>query len=158
MADVRAEVALRPAEVAALLDQQRVIILGTSGPDGRPHLAPMWYLPTGDGRIAMWTYATSQKAANLRREPRATLLVEAGHSYRELRGVSLDVTVRMVEGPDEVAALGARLAQRYDAAEGGGPHGPHGPDVTAAIRHQARRRVGLMFTATRVRSWDHGKL
>jgi PPOX class probable F420-dependent enzyme len=149
MANVRAEVALRPLEVQTLLNDQRVIILGTLGQDGLPHLAPMWYLPMPDGRVGMWTYATSQKALNLRRDPRATLLVEAGHSYRELRGVSMDCTVRLVEGPDEVAELGARLAQRYDDAA---------TDNPAAVRRQAHRRVGLIFTATRVRSWDHGKI
>lgn len=37
----------------------------------------------------VWTYAKSQKIKNLERDPRATLLVETGHEYSELRAGGL---------------------------------------------------------------------
>lgn len=160
MANVRAAVALDGDEVRTLLHDERVIILATIGPDQLPHLAPMWYLPLDDGRIAMWTYGRSQKVRNLRREPRATLLVEAGVSYHELRGVSLDCEVEFVEDAAQVEQLGARLSRRYagTAPVGAGPVGGDAAEIPDVIRAQARKRVGVIFTPTRVRSWDHGKM
>ena len=64
----------------------------------RPHLAGLWYLPV-DGRLDCWTYAASQKARNLQRDPRATLLTEAGSGYQELRGVSMECTAELVPDP-----------------------------------------------------------
>ena len=61
------------AERAAFLDAQRTLVCATLGPEGRPHLAALWYVPAG-GRLDCWTYAASQKARNLERNPRATLL------------------------------------------------------------------------------------
>ena len=57
----------------------------------------MWYFPRGDG-IATWTYRSSQKAANLRRLAQATVLIETGDSYDQLRGVSMECDVELVEG------------------------------------------------------------
>ena len=56
-----------------------------------------------DGRIAFWTYRTSQKARNLARDPRLTCLVEDGEDYFELRGVQVAGVVR----PDRRPGRGA---------------------------------------------------
>ncbi len=61
-------------EVAAFLDGQRIVTCASGGADGRPHLMPLWYVPDGLTVLA-WTYAASQKAKNLRRDPRATLQI-----------------------------------------------------------------------------------
>ncbi|MFL6222212.1 MAG: pyridoxamine 5'-phosphate oxidase family protein, partial [Actinomycetes bacterium] len=70
--DRRRQIRMTEAEVAAFLDAQRTLICATVGPGGRPHLAALWYLPAA-GRLDCWTYAASQKARNLARDPRATL-------------------------------------------------------------------------------------
>ncbi|HYM55878.1 MAG TPA: pyridoxamine 5'-phosphate oxidase family protein, partial [Solirubrobacteraceae bacterium] len=86
------------AEVASFLAEERTVTCATAGPRGWPHLMPLWYVlrevPPGDGdapgpRVWAWTYAASQKVRNLERDPRATLQVEAGELYQELRGVML---------------------------------------------------------------------
>ena len=53
---------------------------------------PLWYV-VRDGRLWSWTYAKSQKVRNLERDARATLQVEAGVDYEELRGVMLETDV-----------------------------------------------------------------
>ena len=73
-------------EVLALLDEERTVVCATNGRRGWPHLMPLWYVvrPTGDGgapQLWAWTFAKSQKARNLERDPRATLQVEAGERY-----------------------------------------------------------------------------
>jgi PPOX class probable F420-dependent enzyme len=147
--DRRRQIRMSEAEVAAFLEEQRTVVCATIGPGGRPHLAALWYLPV-DGRLDCWTYAASQKARNLERNPRATLLTEIGAAYQELRGVSLECDAELVRDPAQVLDIGVALAVR---------HGAHpGPDLRAGLAAQAAKRVGIRFRPTRVSSWDHRKL
>ncbi|MGQ0840327.1 pyridoxamine 5'-phosphate oxidase family protein [Actinokineospora sp.] len=147
----RDQIKLTPGEVLDFLAAERVANVATIGPNGRPHLIPVWYIPEGDG-LSTWTYATSQKVANLRRLPQATVLIEAGDSYETLRGVSLECDVALTEDTERVAAIGSALTERYTGSA----------EVAAAasqfVRVQAEKRVGVVFTPTKVVSWDHRKL
>jgi PPOX class probable F420-dependent enzyme len=145
---------MSPDEVLAFLAERRVINVATINPNGRPHLAPLWYFPHEDG-VATWTYGTSQKAKNFRRLPEATVLVEDGDSYEKLRGVSFEADVEHVEDTEEVTRMGTALMQRYSGAK---PGDPASAELQAFIAGQAAKRVGLVFRPTKVVSWDHGKL
>jgi PPOX class probable F420-dependent enzyme len=134
-------------EVAGFLSEQRIVVCATNGPEGWPHLMPLWYVVRGE-EIWAWTYAKSQKVRNLERDPRATLQVEAGELYHELRGVMIEARTTIHRDIETVAGVGTELLGRY--AGGGGAD-----DV---VRAQAAKRVGLQFTAQRVRTWDHRKL
>jgi PPOX class probable F420-dependent enzyme len=147
--DRRRQIRMSEAELAAFLDAQRTVTCATLGPGGRPHLVALWFVPVG-GRLDCWTYAASQKARNLERDPRATLLTEAGTTYQELRGVSMECDAELVRDPELVLDIGVALAVRY----GGTP----GPGLRAALAPQATKRVGARFHPTRVSSWDHRKL
>jgi PPOX class probable F420-dependent enzyme len=139
-------------EVAAYLDQQRVLNVATLGPTGHPHVVAMWYAML-DGRPSFWTFGKSQKVLNLRRDPRITALVESGDSYNELRGVELVGTAQIVEGFDDIVTIGRSVAAKYqgsDAAESA--------DVLAFLEAQARKRVGVVIDVERAVSWDHTKL
>jgi PPOX class probable F420-dependent enzyme len=147
--DRRRQIRMGEAELAAFLDAQRTVTCATIGPGGRPHLVALWFVPAG-GRLDCWTYAASQKARNLERDPRATLLTEAGTTYQELRGVSMECDAELVRDPELVLDIGVALAVRY----GGIPS----LEVRAALAPQAAKRVGVRFHPTRVSSWDHRKL
>jgi len=147
--DRRRQIRMSDAELAAFLEEQRTVTCATVGPGGRPHLAALWYLPVG-GRLDCWTYAASQKARNLERDPRATLLTEAGTAYQELRGVSMECDAELVRDPDQVLGIGVALAVRYGATPG--------PELRAGLAAQAAKRVGIRLHPTRVSSWDHRKL
>jgi general stress protein 26 len=149
------------AEAAAFLDEQWVMTCATQGPRGFPHLMPLWYVvrqsaPHAEGvdgarrwTLWAWTYRKSQKVVNLRRDPRATLQIEAGgREYGELRGVMIEAETRLHEDLDTVSALGAEILSRYTG-------GQVGAEMVAA---QAPKRVGLEFTETRRVTWDHRKL
>jgi general stress protein 26 len=146
----RDQIRLTDSERAAFLDEQRVVICATSGPRGWPHLMPLWYV-IRDGELWAWTYARSQKVRNLERDARATLQVEAGESYDELRGVMIEARTEVHRDIDVVTGVGADLAQRYGGGE-------LAPDALAAIRAQAAKRAALQFVAQRTASWDHRKL
>lgn len=138
-------------EITAFLAEGKVANFATMGPNGRPHLIAMWYFPSGGG-IATWTYRSSQKAANLRRLGQATVLIEAGESYDQLRGVSMECDVELVEDGEKVALMGAELMRRYNPSE------QAATAATQFVRLQAPKRVGLVCTPTKIVSWDHRKL
>ena len=148
----RDQIKMTPEEVRALLDSERVAIVSSHGPRGWPHSMPMWFVPREDG-IWIWTYAKSQKVKNLERDPRATLLVEAGEEYLELRGVQIEAEAEIIRDPDQVLEFGKDLTIRYsegiDSIEG---------DAAQAMRAQAAKRVAIRFAARRTATWDHRKL
>ena len=142
----RDEIRMSDDEVRAFLEEQMVMTIGTIGPNGRPHLMALWYVPDGLGMTG-WTYAKSQKAKNLERDPRATIQVETGVQYHELRGVMMECDVEMDR---DAEPYGLALFKRYA--------GTLDESVTAMVQKQAPKRVGLRFMPTRIVSWDHSKL
>lgn len=150
----RAGVRLDEAEIAAFLGSRTKVQIATIGPDGTPHLTTLFYV-YDQGRIVFWTYAASQKVANLRRDPRISALVEDGEEYAELRGVSIRGRARLVEEYDDVRALGARVAARMAGVEDPGDLGDVGAEI---LDRQARKRVGVIVEPERFASWDHRKM
>lgn len=149
----RDAIRMTPDEVTAYIAEQKVINVATMGPNGRPHVTPLWYSPHDGGGLATWTYRSSQKAANLRRLPQATILIESGEQYDTLRGVSMECDVELVEETDAVTEIGMALLSRY-----AGPDTGAGDDVLTFVAGQAPKRVGLVCTPTKIVSWDHTKL
>ena len=136
-------------EVAAFLDEQRVVTCATLGPRGWPHLMPLWYL-VRDGEVWAWTYAKSQKVKNLERDAKATLQVEAGTEYHELRGVMFECDTELIHDTERVQEFGVALFDRY--APGGGDA------VVEMVAAQAPKRVVMRFAERRRATWDHRKL
>jgi PPOX class probable F420-dependent enzyme len=151
----RDAIRMSEAEIAAFLAEQRTVTCASLGADGRPHLMPLWYLPE-DGALLAWTFGKSQKAQNLRRDPRATLQIETGESYDQLRGVMIEADTELLEAPEQVEAVGLRIALRYAGAEQAPAEAP--PELRAFVAGQAPKRVILRFRPTRTVSWDHRKL
>jgi len=137
-------------EVAGFLADHRVVICATQGPRGWPHLMPLWYT-VREREIWAWTYAKSQKVRNLERDDRATLQIEDGEEYQELRGVMIEANTVIHRDNELVIEFGAELFRRYGS-------GVAGPDFLDVVRAQAAKRVALQFTPARVASWDHRKL
>jgi PPOX class probable F420-dependent enzyme len=147
----RAEIQLSPAEQRELIDSERIVVVSTIGLRGWPHSMPLWYVPRR-GEIWVYTYAKSQKVRNLERDPRATLLIETGHEYGELRGVEIEAEAEIHRDLDTVFELVKELTERY----AGGAQ--VGPDQAEALRAQARKRVAIRFEVKRMATWDHRKL
>jgi len=149
MAGQRERIRMTDAEVAEFLAIERTLQVASIGPDGMPHLVPMWFTVI-DGRIAMWTYARSQKAANLRRDPRVVCLVETGDTYSQLRGVSITGRAELHDDYDIVFDVGARLYGRY---QGDMTHASR-----AGVEAESRKRIAVFVTPEKTVSWDHRKL
>ena len=136
-------------EIEQFLAGTRSATLATIGPDGQPHLVAMWFTII-DGDICVETKSKSQKAVNLRRNPRISLLVEDGATYDELRGVSIEGTAELSEDPDLLWRIGVNLWERY--------YGPYSEDIKPFIDIMLNNRIAVRIKAVRTRSWDHRKL
>ena len=147
----RGQIKMSAEEAQAFLAEEKTVTCATNGRDGFPHLMPLWYV-LRDGRLWAWTYEKSQKAKNLERDPRATLQVEAGLEYAELRGVMLRCDVVIHRDVETVEGIAMELVDRYS-----GP-GPEFDPVRDAFRRQAPKRVGLEFVERDRVTWDHRKL
>jgi PPOX class probable F420-dependent enzyme len=148
----RDKIRLSEEELRELLDSERVAVVSSIGPRGWPHSMPMWFVPR-DGEVWVWTYAKSQKVRNLERDPRATVLVEAGHDYGELRGATIEAEAEIHRDFETVLGFAEELALRY--AEGiSSVRG----DARAALEAQAPKRVAIHFKPLRTATWDHRKL
>ena len=148
----RGEIKLSDDEQRELLEAERIVVVASFGPRGWPHLMPLWYV-LRDGEVWIYTYAKSQKVRNLERDPRATLLVETGHEYAELRGVMIEAEAEINRDHELVFEIAKQLTLRYadglDSIEG---------DAAEALRSQARKRVAVRFVANSTATWDHRKL
>ena len=150
MAKRRARIELDEAGQRALLAEARTLVLGTVGPDGRPHLVPMWFVLDDDGLPCCTSYARAQKVRNIERDPRVTALVEAGESYGELHGVAIDGRAELIAGDAErTRAVMEAIGLRHGAGAS--------PDAARPTR-QAPKRIVLRIHPERVRSWDHRRL
>ncbi len=150
MTKQRDAIRMSEAEVAALFDECRSLQVATLGPDGAPHLTTLWFARDG-ATILFETYGKSQKTINLQRDPRIAVLCEAGETYPELRGVSIQGRAEIVDGGERLLALMGLLVTRNHTelpAE----------QVAGVAAKMAEKRVAVVVHAEKTISWDHRKL
>ncbi|HET6953255.1 MAG TPA: PPOX class F420-dependent oxidoreductase [Acidimicrobiales bacterium] len=145
----RAQITMTDDEIAAFVERSRTASMATIGPTGAPHVVAMWYAVV-DGQIWFETKARSQKAQNLRRDPRITCLIEDGLTYDTLRGVSLEGRAEIVEDPDLLWKVGVSVWERYT--------GPYTDEAKPLVELMLHKRIAVRVDVERARSWDHRKL
>ena len=145
----RAQIQMTEDEITTFIEQSRTATMATIGPDGLPHLVAMWYAVI-DGVIWFETKGRSQKAVNLGRDGRITVLIESGHTYNELRGVSLEGTAVVLDDADALWEVGVSVWERYT--------GPYTEEMKPFVEIMLNKRVAVRVDVERIRSWDHGKL
>jgi PPOX class probable F420-dependent enzyme len=143
------KIMMTPGELDEFLSAQRTCRVATVSAGGAPHVSALWFL--WDGR-ALWLYSVvrSRRWADLRRDPRAAVVVDTGEEYGELRGVELSGTVEVV---GEVPRTG-ELCAELDAVETLFARKNFGLD---ALPHDGRH-AWLRLVPDKVVSWDFRKL
>lgn len=94
----------------AFLGQGRMCRVAPLGADGRPHNSPLWFVWDCQ---SLWlnSIVRSQRWVNLQRDPRVSVVIDAGTDFSELRGVELIGSVEQVgnaprtENADESLAV-----------------------------------------------------
>ena len=147
----RSAVSMSEDEIASFLAASLKVQVASIGTDGTPHLTTLFYV-MDEGRIAFWTYASSQKVKNLERDPRISCLVETGTDYFELAGVSIKGTAVIVRDEDRIREIGTAVTH---AMSGGVDLGDLGREI---VEKQVQKRVAVLVTPTKVASWDHSKM
>lgn len=144
---------LTDEEIRDYLATEKTLIIVSNGHNGYPHAMPMWFWVDRDGCLLCTTFGKSQKVMNWRRDPKATLLVESGEEYAELKGVLIYATTEIIEDPEQVVdtLVDVNAGDReLDADERA--------KLREAVAPRANKRVLLKFTPERYVTWDHAKL
>lgn len=122
---VHAEPSLNEAEIRRRVAGARVATLATVEPDGRPHLVPITFVLDGDVLYTAVdhkpkTTAALRRLANIRRDPRVTVLVQSyDEDWTQLWWCRLRGTARVVgEVPHLLAAKYEQYAERPPAGPG----------------------------------------
>lgn len=150
MVKQRDKVRMTDEEVDAFLEDAKTLIVSTVGKDGAPHLTALWFA-RHDGAILFETYASSQKVVNLRRDPRIAVLCEAGETYDQLRGVS-------IQGRAQIVDDGPRLAELMTLVVDRNSPGLEPDTLAGHVAAMIRKRVVVVVHPEKVISWDHRKL
>jgi PPOX class probable F420-dependent enzyme len=145
----RGQIVMSDDEIVEFVEQNRVATMATLGPDGMPHLVAMWYAVI-DGQIWFETKAKSQKAVNLRRNGRISVLIESGHTYDTLKGVSFEGHAEVIDDADALWQVGVSIWERYT--------GPYTEEMRPFVEIMLNKRVAVRVDVARTRSWDHRKL
>jgi hypothetical protein len=141
-------IAMTPAELDAFLREERTCRVGTVGADGQPHNTPLWFVWDG---TALWlnSIVKSQRWTDLARNPRVSIIVDAGHDFGELRGAELTGRVEQVgeaprtSSPDGTLEEPERL---FGTKYAGGPFQADG------------RHAWLKLAPEKIASWDFRKM
>ena len=99
---------------AFLIHGTRTAKLATSGPSGQPHLMPVWFALDGE-ELVFTTWGDSVKGRNLRRDPRAAIVVDdevAPYAFVHIRG-----HVRLSEDLEEMLRFATAIGGRYMGAD-----------------------------------------
>lgn len=145
----RSTVALTPEEQSKYLEAAKTVILCTIDGRGYPHAVAMWFT-VENGAVLMTTYGKSQKAVNIRRNPKVALLVESGEVYDALKGLMIRGRGEVINDPDACVGVLTQVHRKMGGAMQ--------PGIEEAMRVQAQKRVLLRITPEHVSSWDHSKL
>ncbi|MCA1195092.1 pyridoxamine 5'-phosphate oxidase family protein [Saccharopolyspora sp. 6V] len=141
-------IAMSREELDAFLAAERTCRVATIGPDG-PHATPLWF---GWDGSALWlnSLTRSKRWADLRRDPRISVVVDAGTEYQQLRGVEISGTAEVVgeaprtgEPEPALAEIEPLFARKYLGGDEMIHDGRHG---------------WLRVTPTKISSWDFRKL
>ncbi len=153
----RKDITMTAAEITTFLTEgAKVLQVATLDRRGAPHQAPMWFT-MDDGKIVFRSFTKSQKIVNLVRDPRLSVLVEAGDSYAELQGVMIQGTATLVTDPEYVLKIYGRLAARYPMV-GEEPVEMDEESLENAFGRFAPKNTAVIVEPIRTTTWDHTKL
>lgn len=145
----RSQIVMPEEEIAEFVARSRTATLATTGPDGSIHLVAMWY-GIVDGDIWFETKFKSQKAVNIRRNSRCSVMIEDGDTYDTLRGVTFEGVAEILDDPDSCLKVGISVWERYTA--------PYTEESRPFVEQMMNKRVAVRIRPSRTRSWDHRKL
>ncbi|MGH9000183.1 MAG: pyridoxamine 5'-phosphate oxidase family protein [Acidimicrobiia bacterium] len=152
------ELQLSDAELDEMLSTEWNMRIATADPKGRINLTPLWFVWSGG---AIFAFCRGQKVANMRRDPRVTVLVDRNTRYAELTGAMIDGRATVLEdeaaeqGDPDLAGARVVMARKY-----AGGHGEPITDDPPPLVYSAQGRSArwVRVDPVKVVSWDNAKL
>lgn len=154
MAKIAPSLRLDSEEIDALMRAEGRMRIATIGPGDRINMTPMAFGWAG-GRV--YTFGRGQKIANLRRNPTATVLVDVGGAWRELKAVMFQGTAKVLETSEDEQADPHLAEAQLDLGRKAGLT-KDGQIVPHRATAAGRSRRWIVFTPGTVVSWDNAKL
>ena len=142
------KIAMSEEERDGFLTEERTCRVATVGGDGAPHVTPLWFVWDGD---ALWltSIVRSQRWADLERDGRVSVVIDAGTDYMELRGVEISGVARPV---GEVPRTGEPVAELET------PERLFGDKYTGGQMFHDGRHAWLKIVPDKIVSWDFRKI
>ena len=149
MAKIAPSLRLTPDEIDGIMRTHARLRIATVGPGADINLTPMTFGWAG-GQV--YIFGRGQKVANLRRDGRATVLVDLGDAWRELKGVMMRGEARVLETAEDEAGD----AHLPEAQRNLGEKHRLGKPYQASASGRSRRWI--VFTPERIVSWNNERL
>jgi PPOX class probable F420-dependent enzyme len=143
---------LTPDEAWDALERAHTGILTTLKGDGSPVTLPVWFV-TLDRTVCFATPSRTKKVARIRRDPRASFLVESGERWAELCGIHLSGHIEPVVDDSLRAQIDAALDRKYAAFR---TASADMPDATR--QHYAARSLFRLIPGPRLLTWDNSRI
>lgn len=138
----REQLRLRPEELEELLASEHTARVATVGPDGSPHLIPMWFV-WREGAVWCNSLIRSRRTRDIEHGSRAAVCVDTGAHYGELRGAVLYGAFERADEDPDLPAVKEAFAGKY----WGGTEVP-----------EVRSHRWLKLVPERLVSWDFRKI
>lgn len=109
---------LTKAEIDAFLAQPLIARIATVRRDGRPHIAPIWFVWDGE-TLCMETSPRFLKVKNLKHNPHCAISIDITEGGLRFKAVVLEGEAELLEDDQEFARqTAARIYTKYLGAEG----------------------------------------
>jgi nitroimidazol reductase NimA-like FMN-containing flavoprotein (pyridoxamine 5'-phosphate oxidase superfamily) len=155
MARIADRLRMTTQEIEALMTNVSTLRIATVGPGSDINLTPMTF-GWADGRA--YIFGRGQKIANLRRNPTATILVDTGERWPELKGVMMRGRAVVLEDAEAEARDPGLAAARLDIGRKHGLADEAGNTKVFEASASGRSRRWIVFAPKRVVSWDNTRL
>lgn len=142
---------LNTDEVDVIMETESRLRIATIGPGSEINLTPMTFGWAG-GRA--YIFGRGQKVANLRRNNTATVLVDSGEKWRDLKGIMMRGTAIVLETQADEAADGHLSEAQLNL---GTKHGlrKDGAVLPYSATATGKSRRWIVFTPHRIVSWNN---
>jgi PPOX class probable F420-dependent enzyme len=127
-----------------LLEARLIANLATLNSEGSIHLVAMWFLWDGEALLSP-TNRRTRKARNLKRDPRATVMIDDSRGGFDLRGITLVCDADIIKAPAS-RELNRRVHLKYVTERG--------LELDAVKAYLATDDVTLRLRPIKVSSWD----
>jgi PPOX class probable F420-dependent enzyme len=145
-------VRLSPDEAWQVVASAHTGIFTTLRADGSPVALPVWFVVL-DRTVCLSAPSGTKKIARVRRDPRASFLVESGERWADLVAVHLSGTAEIVDHPPTEDRIAAALDAKYDAFRA--PRDKMPEETRARYAHRTFLRLSPQG---RILSWENARL